>query len=63
MKVKGNRLFRHELAFGSLVIRNLTTARNEKLKDNLAGYDHLRQVNSLRRLFEAVEALENWKVN
>jgi hypothetical protein len=58
---KGNRLFRHEIVFGSMVIHNLTTARGELLQKNTAGYDHTRQVQSLRQMIETVSALENWK--
>jgi hypothetical protein len=61
MRRKGNNRFRHELAFGSLTIRNFRTARGEELAKNVAGYDHIRQVQSLRQIFETVAALETWK--
>jgi len=62
MVKKGTRLFRHELVFGSLIVRNFTTGRREILKKNTAGYDHVRQVESLRRIFETIASLEDWKV-
>lgn len=60
-KAKGSRLFRHELLFGSMVIQNLTAARNELVQSNAEGYDHPRQVQSLRQIFETVAALQEWK--
>ena len=58
---KGSGRFRHEVVFGSLVIRNFTTSRGEPLASNVAGYDHPRHVRSLRQVFETVAALEAWK--
>ncbi len=57
----GTGRFRHEVVFGSLVIRNFTTSRGEPLAANVAGYDHVRHVRSLRQLFETVAGLEAWK--
>lgn len=53
--------FRHEFAFASLVIRNFVTGRGEKLKPNAEGYDQRLQVESLRRMFETVDALKTWE--
>jgi hypothetical protein len=55
------RRFRHEFAFASLVIANLTGGDGEILKPNAAGYDHARCVGSLRRVFETVDALRRWE--
>lgn len=55
------RRFRHEFVFASLVIRNFVTGRGEKLKPNTEGYDHLLQVESLRRLIETIDALKTWE--
>lgn len=63
LKGKGNRLFRHEVVFGSLVIRNFVDGRGAVLKKNQSGYDHERQVRSLRHLFETIAALEAWKAD
>ncbi len=54
--------FRHELAFCSLVISNFLTGSGELLKPNREGYDHQLQVESLRELFQMVDALKNWEV-
>ena len=59
----GTGRFRHEVVFGSLVIRNFTTPRGGTLATNVAGYDHVQNVGSLRLLFETVAALEAWKGN
>ena len=53
--------FRHEVAFGCLSILNFTTSRGERLAENVAGYDHVRHVRSLRQLIETVAGLEAWK--
>jgi hypothetical protein len=52
---------RHEFALVSLVIGNLITKRDELLKANAEGYDYRLQIQSLRRLFETVDALKNWE--
>lgn len=57
----GQRQFRHEFAFASLVIRNFVTGRDEKLKSNAEGYDHTLQIASLRRLIETIDALRTWE--
>lgn len=54
-------LFRRELVFASLVIKNFETGESERLKPNIAGYDHGDQATSLRRLFETVDALQKWE--
>jgi hypothetical protein len=53
--------FRHELALASLVISNFNTGKGECLQPNVAGYDHQLQVESLRRLFQTVNALKTWE--
>ncbi|MEN6451434.1 MAG: hypothetical protein ABFC96_13155, partial [Thermoguttaceae bacterium] len=58
--VGGDRL-RHEFAFSSLVISNFTTGRDELLANTVAGYDQIRQVKSLRRLWETFDALKSWE--
>ncbi len=58
---KGPAAFRHELAAVSLVISNFETGAGEVLCKNAAGYDHRRQVESVRRLFEVVKALIDWE--
>lgn len=58
---RGPRDFRHELVYGSLVISNFTTGENEILNKNVEGYDHRRQVESVRRLFEVLNALMDWE--
>lgn len=58
----GHQKFREEVVLASLVISNFTTtARNETLRQNAAGYDQLRQVRSLRTLFDALEAFRKWE--
>jgi hypothetical protein len=54
--------FRHEFCFASLVISNFKTAKGECLKPNVAGYDHQLQIETLRRLFETVDALRKWEI-
>lgn len=58
---RGQRDFRHELVSASLVISNFTTGEGEVLRKNVEGYDHRRQVESVRRLFEVVTALLQWE--
>ena len=58
---RGAQQFRHEPVFASLVISNFMTGAGEQLKPNAAGYDQKLQVESLRRLFETVEALRQWE--
>jgi GTPase SAR1 family protein len=58
---RGARQFRHEIAFVSLVISNFWTGAGEQLRPNAAGYDQKMQVESLRRLFETVDALRQWE--
>ena len=55
--------FRHEWLGVSLVINNYRSGEGEVLRTNTAGYDARRQVESLRRLFEAVHALLEWEGN
>jgi hypothetical protein len=56
------RQFRHEFLFASLVISNFATGIGERLKANTEGYDHSMYIESLRRLFETVDALKNWEL-
>lgn len=58
---KGTAHFRHEQVSASLVIGNYVTKRGEVLQKNLAGYDHRRAVESLRRLLEVIDALRQWE--
>lgn len=51
----------HEFIFASLLIGNLVTKQGELLKANAEGYDYRLQVQSLRRLFETIDALKNWE--
>lgn len=61
------RQFRHETAFASLVINNFTSGIDEhhpeRLCPNAEGYDHPLQIQSLRHLFEVVDALKNWEAD
>jgi hypothetical protein len=58
---RGAQQFRHELVFASLVISNFLTGAGERLRPNAEGYDQKLQVESLRRLFETVDALRQWE--
>lgn len=53
--------FRHEVAMGSLVIRNLVDTDGEVLKRTVSGYDHARQVDSLRHMIETVDQMREWE--
>ncbi len=53
--------FRYELLPLSLVISNFMSRDGEMLRTNTAGYDHRRQVESVRRLFEVLQALMEWE--
>jgi hypothetical protein len=53
--------FHHEAVFASLVINNFDTGRQERLKENIGGYDQKMQVESIRRLIETVAALKDWE--
>ncbi len=57
----GKSNFRHELIFSSLVISNFTTGLGELLASTVAGYDQNLQAESLRRLWETIDALKNWE--
>lgn len=59
---RGAQRFRHETVFASLVIANFLTGAQELLRPNAAGYDQNLQIESLRRLFEMIEALRQWEV-
>lgn len=58
---KGTAHFRHEQVSASLVIGNYITKQSEVLQKNLAGYDHRRAVESIRRLLEVMDALRQWE--
>ncbi|MCH8829210.1 MAG: hypothetical protein IID45_06490 [Planctomycetes bacterium] len=53
--------FRHEFAFASLVIQNLTSGENEVLKKNTAGYGQADQIASLKTLIERLDSLLQWE--
>jgi hypothetical protein len=55
---KGDRSFRDELVFGSLVIATSTPARVSGWLKNVEGYDHRTQIESVRRLLETVGSLK-----
>lgn len=58
---RGIRHFRHELIRLSLVINTLRDGEGDWLARNVAGYDHRQQVESVRRLFEVLDALREWE--
>jgi hypothetical protein len=60
---RGQRDFRHEFAYTSLVIGNYVTGMKESLQPNTAGFDHHQYVHSLRRLFEMIESLRKWEIS
>jgi hypothetical protein len=62
VKQLDRRQFRHEYLFASLVISNFNTGMKERLKANTEGYDQQLQVESLRRLFETIDAMKNWEM-
>jgi hypothetical protein len=57
----GNNRFRYELVLASLVISNFISSVGETLARNCAGYDHGKQVASLRRLVEMFDSLRKWE--
>lgn len=57
----GNRNFRYEQVLASLTISNFVTGEKELLQTNTAGYDSSRQIESLHRLFETLDALKMWE--
>ena len=61
VKQLDRRQFRHEYLFASLVISNFVTGMKERLEANTEGYDQQLQVESLRRLFETIDAMKNWE--
>lgn len=58
---RGASRFRHELVRTSLLINNFSDGEGEPLEKNAAGYDHRQQVQSVRRLFEALDAVRTWE--
>ena len=61
LAAKKGRAFRHELVFLSLGLNNFVTGKDELLAKTVAGYDQQMQLDSLRRLFEAVYGLMEWE--
>lgn len=59
--IKGAAAFRFEAASTSLVVSNFVTGEGEVLAKNLAGYDHKRSIESIRRLMEVLTALQEWE--
>jgi len=57
----GQMNFRHEIVSAALVISNFLSGEGEPLARNVEGYDHRKQVESLRRLFEVLNALREWE--
>ncbi len=58
---KGETAFRDEVVPLCLVIANLLTSEGETLRRNAEGYDHRKQVESVRRLFEVLKSLLDWE--
>lgn len=58
---RDGRNVRYEIAFGSLLIANLITGRNELLKKTCEGYDQKLQIESVRGLLEALAGLQSWE--
>lgn len=58
---KGSQRLRAESLMASLVIGNWTTAENELLVKNAAGYDHRLCIASIRRIFECLHGLIEWE--
>lgn len=58
---KGHGRFRHEIVFASLVISNFTTAAGDRLSPNTEGYDQQAHAESIRSLFETLDALRTWE--
>lgn len=61
LATKGATTFRQERVATSLVISNFTTGLGEVLRQNTAGYDHRRSVESVRRIQEVLDALRAWE--
>jgi energy-coupling factor transporter ATP-binding protein EcfA2 len=57
----GHQLFRPEVVFLSLIIRNLETIANERLQATEEGYDMRRVLDSLRTLITVVAGLKHWE--
>jgi len=57
----GSRNFRSELVFCSLTISNFVTGERELLRENTAGYDSRRQIQSVHQLIETLDALRTWE--
>ena len=57
----GTTHFRQENAFGSLVIANFKTGRNELLAKTAPGYDQQLQRDFVERFWKALTALKRWE--
>jgi hypothetical protein len=55
------RRFRHELAFASFLIANFDDPEGTRVRSNAEGYDLALSVQSLRRVFELIDALRTWE--
>lgn len=53
--------FRHELAYVSLLIRNLETGKGDLLANTVSGYDQKKQSESIRRLMQVIDGLREWE--
>jgi hypothetical protein len=60
--VKGDQNFRHDVLFCALVISNWVSKSKETLRKCTEGYDHKQQIESVRRLFEVMDAMREWEV-
>lgn len=56
----GSATVRHEFVPLSSLIGNFVTARGELLRKSTAGFDHRAQVESVRRLIDALDGLRRW---
>ncbi len=57
----GSKERRHEICPVSVVIQTWPTRAGERLKPNAEGYDQQMQAESVRRLFETLDALQKWE--
>jgi hypothetical protein len=60
-QTRGAKNFRQELVLASLTISNFQTGEKELLKENTAGYDSQRQIQSLHQLLQTLDALRTWE--
>jgi hypothetical protein len=58
----GSRSFRHDVAFVSLILKNLETPTGEKLQTTASnGYDMTRLADAVKRLVVTFESLRSWE--